>query len=1720
MTNFSTAMLGLGLWETGVTTLFAGSAETGVLDVGKTLNAGTMEAIFDGAEVSQDAFATKDPSTAAKLLSQVPSGFLGASQFQNRFADLDPFIIAASDKKASGNPITSASVYVGIAGSGSKREKGEEGIDRVLAMPGMGLSLGMGQSLRLQQRMELKLELRLNQIMEQRQILGEQGEEFYDDAWREDTVPKEVIEIGQLIQEMSRTLNPAVYIQTADKALMEAERIDRPHHRMMAICFLAEELSHHEALKSYVEELYHQHFTRAFSGTFKAYQPALALMVAASQLKAGLDSKHVANLVERALSIAKAEKSNFRGEDARNFYTILRHFPKTEQDGIQAQKWVEDFICLETWEPKEKDIAKKKEDDLEEEPPLVEATTETATERPTFVSLSAQQKSYVRSRLIHHAMQRVVATRGYTEEVFGAFMKLATHDPWEETAAVAYQLLALHEPFQGRLENALPHFSSVYYHAKADWYLAQARHSLVSAKRQKLLEAVPPPEELLQGHESFSVHAGQNQDPLQTLFGNAFTLPDPNDLTEAGIERWASETAEHYTVAEPVLNRSVVQTVTTAEEGQEEHFQERKGELYGTIALSLLSNHPDDKEIQIAALNLIAASKDPKSVARFMGALPFVVEPDVQAAAEKTITTILSKKPYYQGLARVLLYRWLLQAKPAAFHEIKGNFLKAASEDDESVTNAEAIAELTWLAREMKQGDSAFSKKLLILARKRIQLYKEKLDEGGSKHGAVGETDEETKIKKGWTKLLKQSQAHLLSSLPHGAQHEDKIEKQILKLEDPFLIAFTYKVRAKFLANYEGKGKETALDYMMKACAKLAGIESFGSRMALGMEILDDILEESFFEPVRGDLPKSFKDRFAVMESRRAIASAGHLQQEAWFAPDKVLLLLHQPEITAAVLGGFLTGKQLSRIFQKSELSPTVKAQLLTGKLEKGHYQGAFDLLRPLLEAEEAKADSDHLPALHSLFQIILKQDFKEERDPKKSKIPRSGEYFIERKVALLHKIRRVTTPVPLTPADWHWFTLAISLGRGQAEDLVPLIYSQGLTVPDRIQLLGMLSLVEVVEKELVDIYYLLKAKAKENEFFNLIAALNKSLPNVKITKEIVDRVLKDPRMEELTAENIQEVVQSWADDWYRFLRLETPEERIKVLAENPLILEMYYRQEVGRYIFGETEFSLGWFQGAIRKLNALQYHHDHSVVERYEQALEKRSPTTEAEKDLSLERVRSNPDFDADAATFLAGLIQDVKPLTEADVLRLREIGREFGIVNPEDLLPPNRQRIYRLYLGKAPIANSYEPFSTHRNFVVRFLPEEKERGLRPTDIPTQFRINFDRVVNHVLRADQALKIAAEILNNAQNQNKHRMELEALQASEENAEQLAIRARQLLTKILVDVEGLEESKARAETRRRIDARLNEELVPKLVEEKSHWVATDYTILSSAKALDSVRKRPLKSFTPRLDAFLTMDAAITDRKKAIAKRLNLSEGWEKRAGDKVRIEMELLSDLVIFDPKLRERYLNPFMEVMRLEAEEEAQIKSADIFEEVQKGTYELCYVDKSDILTYLRIGDFCPCCIASNGNSYNKNILGFLLDRMTHVFAIYDPISHRAVGHMIGHFGLTGVNEQPAYLLNGLYIRQQHRGVTMDDASFDILEDFAGHAGVAVIRHGINPYHKLTQSPPNGFSTVTSKVLQLKTIHTSDGKPVPLYNDLALPEGEGNQFSEGISHYQKSVTK
>lgn len=351
--------------------------------------------------------------------------------------------------------------------------------------------------------------------------------------------------------------------------------------------------------------------------------------------------------------------------------------------------------------------------------------------------------------------------------------------------------------------------------------------------------------------------------------------------------------------------------------------------------------------------------------------------------------------------------------------------------------------------------------------------------------------------------------------------------------------------------------------------------------------------------------------------------------------------------------------------------------------------------------------------------------------------------------------------------------------------------------------------------------------------------------------------------------------------------------------------------------------------------------------------------------------------------------------------------------------------------------------------------------------------------------------------------------------------EELEKKARKLHAEILAHETGFSIHKTRAHALAEARKSLDGQVMPRLSAAKSHFIAADYFLRRSAAARAKAAEVSLGKLLPELREFNSLNSEVTDEKKAVAARLGIAGGWEDIAGQKAIVEIELLAEFAGLSSELRESYFAGIREEMMrsAEAEEERFKELISPGGRRSLGRFRIRHVPKTDIYTWVRIGDFRPCCIATDGFMYFPHVPHYLLDRMTQALVIEDPDAAKAAGHMIHHLGLAGSDLEPAMFLNALYFRTQYRGAEQDSSALGVMHEYAGDAGAAVVRHGINEFHDLTTRPPEGYySSANVEIVRLQTLVDSGGKPATMYGDLNIPREGGNETHKGTAHYQRRV--
>ncbi len=1627
-----------------------------------------------------------------------------------------------------------------------------------------GLSMGFRLEQRLEQRLEMRLELTLRLSQELSTDPEQETEDFYDDLWGPDYVPPEMAKIKEHLIAMAHNTDKKEYLILADAILGSVASIAHPHFRMLAIGHLAEELSHQPALANYVNELYAQHFRTNLMATPEREQHSLVLMVAASQLRAGLEGSAIERMVTDALNLATKQRVEVRGSDMRNLRFILSRWPASVDDLAKARAWVDGFVALEQWvpDPEEQrfterpspgEIVDETNEPERTEPapqdaaPAATATTAADAPVPARPTWTARERAYLHSRLIQKAMPELARARGISDALVRLCIDFATHDQWEETATVMYRVLADAAPLRAKLREALGHFASDYYRAKAAGHLAQAEGNGTAAAREvtRLLDTTDELDALARRHERAHIAAPQpSDDPLHELAPEIeeLALPAFDGMDATAIRQWASAAVErmHQERLAAVASTAAVHAeerhqeaapsrTTATEEAQAELEEEeaatrknseeeealanakvqRRGELYTVIARTLIERNANTIDVQIAALKLVAQSRHAPSIAEAMIDLPAQLAPQVRAAADEIIDIDLAHSSYHRALAHVYLLR-PSEVTPATSRKVSSVIqrLIEASAEEEDVSNLSAIVTLTHIARNFQVFKNAYQH-LLTHVRKRLKLYDEKIEEYDDLADVdVDELDDhdhaqwqqrENELKQ-WKHFRAQAQAQVLASEGFYADREESTARHIVELGDPYLQAQAFWKRS-YLLLADPQRAATAVAYFTRALTYVPAIPRTSLRVGFGMQMLDNILEQPPLHPLMQGITQALGNPYAEYETSHLIAHTTHAAQENWYATENLPQLIQTRTLPLTVLGRFLTAKQINKMAGRGDLTSSDKSFLIMGYLNNGPFQRAFDIARTLIEQEEAKPQSPHLNALYQLFEVLLQR-----ADHK------ALAYLHARTSKIIDAIARGAEPRRLSPHEWHWLRYAISSSHGK--NCVPLMYAAGLHLDDRITLIGELADYDHLDPELKDLFRLLRTQGRSHLFFAILQGIHEALPGITITRRFVEQLLDDPRMRE-DERNLTAVITSWAMAWQQLNDCTTAEELIRLLVSSPLLAERYYREQYERYDFGTRELSLDGFMNIVLHLSGLTYGHRHEEVERYEQALERTSPTSAEERTASIARIESAPELEDAEKMFLTALVRGSEPLHEADILRIAQIGRDTEMARPELMLPPHRQRIYRLYWGEAPLAG-HTTGDAEPQFLRVVAPQGDNHGAMVYNDAMKFRFAYEDVIK-VLRADWAFKEMTLLLRAHPECVQEHAALDALIGGTASLDDLGLDLSRLHTELVARLENMSVSKARGKLHTMRRDHFTRTLVTPLLDEDSLVLRADGVVGRSARYRDSLLQRSFEKIYPNLNEVLQLEVKETPRKAAIAARLGFAEDWARQADLKVAVEVELIAELTGLTPALYERYFTHHRDAMRYHAQSQTSIIHEQIdFSALQsRGRYAVRFVEKRDVYTFMRIGDFRPCCIASDGMHFLHTVPVFHRDRMTLVFAIYDPDNQKAVGHMIGHLGLHGKDELPAYYLNGLYLRTQHKGKANEQAAFAVLEEFARLAGIKVIRHGMASYPDLTERPPEGFSGTKSQSIRLQTVVDDAGTALAPYNDLGFRKANE---AEETTHYQKKV--
>lgn len=1654
------------------------------------------------------------------------------------------------------------------------------------AMPGMGMHLTMAPIMatrgELRQRLELQCRLQMHQELQQLALAAWDDE--LSSLPAEAAVPPQFFPLVERIERMAVATDVRAYLDLAAEVLDGQREIADPYFRMLAVCYLAEELGRHESLRPFVRELYAHHFTENFSATTETEQPSLSLLVAASQLRAHVPPAHVRALVERAFGLAERNALDFHGRDARTFAVILEHWRTMGLSVDETVAWIQRFTAREYWVPSgEERLAQLRgtesrdavEVELDDElvPDEAGARDEVAAAVPTAPPLpwSRAERAFAASRCVQRAMAQRVARNGLTDEVFQWCLQLSSRDPWEETAVAAYDLLSGDARFREQLRDALSHFREPYYRAKAAFVMARrsrtAEADALYAEAMALLPAAALTD-LQRAHEDAVMAEVEQREPIVRYLPDLDALESPPEAESVdAIRRWASaqvaaaeQRALQFTTARTAaaLQRRprgaagiddarlddeadvsaaahADATGETLEARDQRRQQTRRAEWIGVLARSLVRAPVVDTASganAAEALALLEAHGATRELIALASQLPLSAHPDLRTEVLAAAGRIAARGDgYHAAMLRLLAVDPIAEARRRRPRRDSSHqddlfraavqFLAAAHRDTPGLSNLEVIQDACWLARCVAV-DAQLQKSLLTLAKARLKLYEDQRRELRTDHewpdwaaveaaAEAGDTAAAMLVRhdEALHALYREGRGHLLASGTARESDGPRFAAAVAALHDPLSQAVAYALRASYWLHRAVADPEVARDpgrhplareYMEQAIAALRTVDVSYYQVALGMELFEHLLDLPIFRDFVPHFGAVFQDRFAGVEARHRLVHTRPRHDQAWFTPDSFAQALTAGTLTPALVVRFQTAAQFTKVMRRP-LACAVKTQLLAGRMATWPLQSAFELLQPLLaEAEQLGHAALHAQLL-DLYRTLL---LSERHD-----IP-VWQDFRQRQLQRLRSLGARTEAVPLTSIEWQWIDLAVQ--KFQGNQLRELIAQPGLVLEDRLRLLRTLAAHGVLDRTILEIYTVLEGRGQGEHFFTIYTALQHAFPRALMPATYVQRLLDDPRVQG-DFQQIFTVIDEWQAEWAAFEDAVMPEDRVRRLAANPLLCEQYFGDAATRYRIEDPVFAYQGFAAMVADWAASPDRIDHAVCQTWEAALERAHPTSAAERSAAQAAIASYDELSPEDAAFLQRLIATTNPLTEADIAEIHAVGERSEL--QERLigeLPPNRQRAYRLACGYAPIISTKIRTPQDRLFLRDVAPTAApapvERAFN--DVAIRFRQTF-RDVAELLTTEWAVQQIERRLHAAQGAEAQavRAELTALLAAPGSLEAFAVTVRRLHIRLVAAQDGLAPAAARGMIQRERNAWSDRIVIPLLLRERSHLAVAERIL---AHHLDRPRElhRPLRDFSVDMTRFGALDAHPTPAKQAVATRLGFGPEWPRHARQKTLVELEWLADALQLRSSLRERFYAPLAEQL---ASFLTQANDPIVFADDADRMY-VAHVPKQDIYTSMRIGDFRPCCIASNG-TMRHYLRGFHRDRMTQIFALYNPRTGRPIGHMVGHFGFSGKKREPTYFLNGLYIRTQYRSAGRDAAALRALYEFAQLAGCTRIRHGIHRYHDLSTTPPAGYTSVTTHTTKLVSLVNPEGQPVDLYDDLGdMPPNE----SAETTHYQVIV--
>ncbi|MBT3182861.1 MAG: hypothetical protein HN337_10220, partial [Deltaproteobacteria bacterium] len=1053
------------------------------------------------------------------------------------------------------------------------------------------------------------------------------------------------------------------------------------------------------------------------------------------------------------------------------------------------------------------------------------------------------------------------------------------------------------------------------------------------------------------------------------------------------------------------------------------------------------------------------------------------------------------------------------------------------AENEDGISNNYVISEMTELYRAFYgyDGLKTLTNQLLVHANARIKLIKEK----------VGELEEEQKwhaddTAKGgelaheidmWRERLDDAEANLLASRVDvnkwTTEYEERKHKAIAKLSSAEQIATSAFVRARYLYFLEsamtrhGIGGEGLFakwikDYIRLGIKAIGEIEHKGRRAHVVKSFLETTSPRFMTAyGLRAKVLGAMDDKYITLDDKivQAVAKRDAVD-ETWFHGNHVAEALSDGTLAPAVVVRIYDNKAINRMVQKKRVSGAISAKLYRAQLKAGiGNPNIVKWLLPEIDRSEG-SDGSMPPEYVDLIKALTSKGNK-----------RMMSYALGKCKAAMK-----AGTSGLSENDLVWINMLVSSKDFPIRFIEEWIFENETLDPDQLYIFEQLIDNGRFGNAVIEAYRSYKDDDRTDRFLALFRVIRRHMPGIDITSELLGMV--ETALEASASDSVDDIVGEWGERYALFERMGY-RERVQVLHDDPILRLIYYYQNIGRtYFRNGPQYGFSEFARDIKTLATTDRQYAHEAIERLWRGFESGGFIRGEEVyDTAVMRLHDIRSLSTDERAFVERVIRSREAISEADLQEMTRVWRE---VDPKvvDVLLPNQQRIFYLYNGMAPLAHDARGRTEDGGFEVEHEPGSQEVlsvSSQLANLGTRFNTQYQEFLD-LMKVNYLLgRTNAEIdkLEHPQLMGTARRGLSQVFDGDATPSKLLHDIYELLIRLSTyKVEdGIERAMAQNQARDDIGKDIwnymNDVALTAMQKERSIFLESSSHLEDPALRLHT-RELVFSDVLPQLSVFSSGKKMVKSESRAeVAKHLGVEY---PHPDTRVAVEVNLLADHVGMDSGLRERFIPHLVESFTLAAAEYSQIDQLMNNGKSGSRRFKVRYIPRADILTYLQIGNFRPCCISTDG-TYHDNVLGFYQDLMTQPLVVYDADSNEGLGHMIGHLGLIGMQlNSTGYLLNGSYMRVPHRSADIDNGNLEAMAIFAEGAGLDTLLHGIHTYHDLTTSPPKEFGRGEYDVTRLQTVLDASGKVVPFYNDLGLDGEKANRMDKAFFFYRRTM--